>query len=173
MTDQFVSLDFTRNLLRGLRFLTLAYGAAILGLLVASLVLEDPVMRGLGVQPAPDQDRMVRGMRLVMVVGLAAVPLMYLILGRLLSIVDTVCAGDPFIPANAPRLRTIAFSVLGLEVLHLAVGLVAARSASAVQSLDLNWSFSLTPWVAVLLLFVLAHVFDHGTRLRADLEGTV
>jgi hypothetical protein len=28
-------------------------------------------------------------------------------------------------------------------------------------------------WLAVLLTFVLAAVFAHGTRLRDDLEGTV
>ena len=36
-----------------------------------------------------------------------------------------------------------------------------------------DWSFSLTPWLAVVLLFVLARVFDEGTRMRDDLEGTV
>ena len=41
------------------------------------------------------------------------------------------------------------------------------------QQLDINWSFSFTPWLAVLLLFVLAQVFDRGARMRADLEGTV
>ena len=41
------------------------------------------------------------------------------------------------------------------------------------QPLDLDWSFSVTGWLAVLLLFVLARVFDHGTRMRDDLEGTV
>ena len=28
-------------------------------------------------------------------------------------------------------------------------------------------------WLAVLLLFVLARVFDHGARMREELEGTV
>ena len=31
----------------------------------------------------------------------------------------------------------------------------------------------MTGWLAVLLLFVLARVFNHGTRIRDDLEGTV
>jgi hypothetical protein len=34
-------------------------------------------------------------------------------------------------------------------------------------------AFSFAPWLAVLLLFVLAGVFAHGARMRADLEGTV
>jgi hypothetical protein len=39
--------------------------------------------------------------------------------------------------------------------------------------MDIAIQFSLAPWLAVLLLFVLAGVFAHGTRLRDDLEGTV
>jgi hypothetical protein len=74
---------------------------------------------------------------------------------------------------NAGKLRTIAWSVLGLELLHLAVGVVAAIASSESAPLDINWSFSLTRWLAVLLLFVLASVFEHGARLREDLEGTV
>ena len=112
-------------------------------------------------------------MRLIMVIGIASVPVAYVILSRLRAIVDTVRDGDPFVAANARRLQTIAWAYLGLELLHLGVGVVAASSGSSAQPLDVNWRFSVTPWVAVLLLFVLARVFDHGARMRADLEGTV
>ena len=103
-------------------------------------------------------------MRLVAVAGLASVQLAHVIITRLLAMVETVRVGDPFITANATRLRHIAWVVLGLEVLHLAVGIIAANSASVAQPLDLNWSFSITPWAAVLLLFVLARVFEVGAR---------
>jgi hypothetical protein len=39
--------------------------------------------------------------------------------------------------------------------------------------LDINWSFSLTRWIAVLLLFVLARVFEQGARMREELAGTI
>jgi hypothetical protein len=39
--------------------------------------------------------------------------------------------------------------------------------------LELDWSFSFAPWLAVLLLFVLARVFEHGAWMRSELEGTV
>ena len=32
---------------------------------------------------------------------------------------------------------------------------------------------SITGWIGVLLLFVLAQVFEQGARMRADLDGTV
>jgi hypothetical protein len=59
--------------------------------------------------------------------------------------------------------------VYGLAI----IGFVVSRTRSQVQQLDLDWSFSVTPWIAVLLLFVLARVFEQGARMRADLEGTV
>ena len=167
------ALSVSRRVLRALVVLNVVYGLGILALLVASLVAEGPVTRALGVEPAADRATLVRGMRLIMIVGLASVPVAHLVLTRLLAIVDTVRAGDPFVVENGGRLQTIAWSVLGLQLLHLAVGAIAASSASSVQPLDVDWSFSFTPWLAVLLLFVLARVFDHGARMRADLEGTV
>ena len=149
------------------------YGLGILGLLLASIVVPGPLFEALGVRPASGRDTLEIGMRLIMVIGIASVPLAYVILSRLRAIVDTVRDGDPFVAANAERLQTIAWAYLGLELLHIAVGVVAASSGSSAQPLDVNWSFSVTPWVAVLLLFVLARVFDHGARMRADLEGTV
>jgi hypothetical protein len=85
------------------------------------------------------------------------------------SIVDTVRDGDPFILDNARRLEAIAWSVLALEVLRMIVAAIAAVvwEAGRVEG------FSIASWFAVLLLFVLAGVFAHGTRMRADLEGTV
>ncbi|MFL5538952.1 MAG: DUF2975 domain-containing protein [Longimicrobiaceae bacterium] len=146
-------------------------GVAILALLVASLSAEGPVMRALGVAPA--DHRLVLGMRLVMVLGIAAVPVAHVVLTRLLAIVGTVADGDPFVIENAARLKGIAWAVLGLELLHLAVGAVAAGASTEQAPLDLDWSFSITRWLAVLLLFVLARVFEQGSRMREDLAGTV
>jgi hypothetical protein len=149
------------------------YGGLILALLVASLLAEGPVMRGLGVRPGDDSATLIRSMRLIMVAGIASAFIAHVILTRLLAIVETVRAGDPFVTENAARLRRIAWAVLGLELLHLMIGAIAKSVSSQSQPLDIDWSFSLTRWIAVLLLFVLARVFDHGARMRADLEGTV
>jgi len=149
------------------------YGLAILGLLLASIVVPGRLFEALGVRPAGGRDTLELGMRMIMVIGIAAVPLAYVVLARLRAIIDTVREGDPFVAVNARRLQTIAWAYLGLELIHIAVGVVAASSGSSAQPLDVNWRFSVTPWVAILLLFVLARVFDHGARMRADLEGTV
>jgi hypothetical protein len=169
----FPALPAARQLLTALLYINGVYGLAILGLLLGSIVVPSLLFEGLGVRPASGRDTLELGMRLILVIGIASVPLAYVVLSRLRAIVDTVRDGDPFVAKNARRLQTIAWAYLGLELLHLAVGVVAVGAGSSAQPLDVNWHFSFTPWVAVLLLFVLARVFDHGARMRADLEGTV
>jgi hypothetical protein len=138
---------------------------------VASLVARDAVFAALGVHVT--NARLILGMRLIMVIGIGSVPLAHILLARLLAIVETVRRGDPFVAGNAARLQTTAWALLGLELLHLGVGAIAAAASTPSQPLDLDWNFSIAGWLAVLLLFVLARVFDYGTRMRDDLEGTV
>lgn len=166
------SLSVSRRVLRALRGLNIAYGVGILVLLVASFVAPDPLFRALGVQGMADGSA-ATGMRLIMFFGIAAVPAVHVVLSQLIAMVDSVSAGDPFIHENSRRLTTLAWVILLLEILRIAVGVAAARVADAAPGLDIRWSFSFTPWLAVLLLFVLARVFEHGARMRTDLEGTV
>jgi hypothetical protein len=169
----FPVLPAARRLLTALLYINWVYGLGILGLLLASFIVPDLLFEAIGVRSAAGGETLELGLRMIMVIGLAAVPVASVILSRLRAIVDTVREGDPFVAANARRLQTIAWCYLGLELLHIAVGVAAASSGSPAQPLDVHWRFSLTPWVAVLLLFVLARVFEHGARMRADLEGTV
>ena len=166
-----LALATTRTVVRALIVLNLVFGVGIVALFVASLIAGDWVFAALGAGVATT--RLIVGMRLIMVVGIGSAPLAHILLTRLLAIVETVRRGDPFVAGNAARLQTTAWALLGLELLHLAVGAIAAAASSPSQPLDLDWNFSVTGWLAVLLLFVLARVFDHGTRMRDDLEGTV
>jgi hypothetical protein len=165
------TLALSRRVLRALIKLNLLVGALILGLLIASLVSEAWVMKALGA--GQGNSTLFLGMRLIMVIGLGAVPVVHLVLTRLLAIVETVSVGNPFVVANAARLQGIAWAVLALELMHLAVGIIAASVSTAAAPLNISWGFSLTRWLAVLLLFVLARVFEQGARMREELEGTV
>jgi hypothetical protein len=165
------ALATARMAVRALIVSNLALGAGILALFVATLVARNAVFAALGADVT--NARLIDGMRLIMVIGIGSAPLTHILLTRLLAIIETVRRGDPFVADNAARLQTTAWALLGLELLHLAVGVIGAAASSASQPLDLNWHFSVTGWLAVLLLFVLARVFDHGTRMRDDLEGTV
>jgi hypothetical protein len=168
MTSAFPSaLATTRAVVRVLIVLNLVLGVGILGLLLASLVARDAVFAALGAD-VPNATLIAAG-RLIMAIGIGSAPLRHTLLTRLLAIVETVQRGDPFAAGNVARLQTMAWVLLGLELLHLTVGAIAAAASSASQPLDLDWNFSVTGWLAVLLLFVLARVFDHGARMRDDL----
>jgi hypothetical protein len=166
-------LAVSRRVLRLLIKLNVLMGLLILALLIASLVAANWVFTALGVRPTGDDSAVFLGMRLIMVIGIAAVPLAHIVLTRLVEIVDTVKAGDPFVSVNAARLETMAWAILGMELLHFAVGAIASSVSTEAQPIDLDWSFSFTRWLAVLLLFVLARVFEQGTKMRDELEGTV
>jgi hypothetical protein len=148
-------------------------GVFILALLIASLFAETWVFRALGVKPVYFSSKLFIGMRLIMVLGICTVPVVHFVTRRLLLIVDSVRTGNPFVEANAIRLRAIAWALLALELLHFAVGLVGSSISSAAAPLHLSWGFSITRCVAVLMLFVLARVFEEGAHMREDLEGTV
>ena len=165
------ALALSRAVLRTLIVLNLLLGAAIVTLLGASLIAEGPVTAALGVRRG--NPTLLLGMRLIMLVGILSVPLAHVVLTRLRAIVETVRAGDPFVAGNAARLQTIAWALLGLELLHLAAGAIVAAASSPAEPLDIDWSFSVAGWLAVLLLFVLARVFESGARMREELEGTV
>ena len=158
-------------MVRALNVLNLIAGTLILALLIATFIARDQVFAALGADVITV--RFILGGRLIMVIGVVSAALTHILLTRLLTIVETVRFGDPFVAGNAARLQTTAWALFGLELLHLAVGAIAAFASSESQPLDIDWSFSITGWLAVLLLFVLARVFEQGTRMRDDLEGTV
>lgn len=171
--SQLDALGLSGKTLQALMALNVVMGMVIGALLIASLLARNWVFTALGAVPTEHNAAVIVGMRVVMVVGICAVPITHVVLARLLAIVHTVTTRNPFVPENAERLETIAWAVLGLELLHLCVGAIAAVVSTNAHPLDLDWNFSFAPWLAVLLLFVLAMVFEQGAAMRDDLEGTV
>ena len=134
---------------------------------------EQWILRAFHLVPSADADRLVMGLRTVAALGLIAVPLNYIVLKRLLVIVETVREGDPFVAANAERLQQIAWTLLTLQLLSIVIGTIAKAISTAAHPVHLNAGFSSNGWLAVLLTFVLARVFAEGARMREELEGTV
>jgi len=113
------------------------------------------------------------GLRAIACLGLAAIPLNYVVLKRLLAIVETVRAGDPFVTTNASRLRAIAWALFALQLLSVVIGAIGKTVSTPAYPVDIDAGFSINGWLAVLLTFLLARVFAEGTLMREDLEGTV
>ena len=166
------ALPIAHVVLRILIVLNWLGGAAILALLVV-MPNHQWIMAAFKIPPSPDADRLIMGLRAVAVLGLATIPLNYVVLKRLLAIVGTVREGDPFVAANASRLQTIAWSLLALQLFSLVIGAIAKTVSTPAHPLHLDAGFSINGWLAVLLTFLLARVFAEGTLMREDLKGTV
>ena len=166
-------LPATRVTLRILIALNWILGAFIFALLAVSFQAEEWTWRALGVGAVSGHEGVVAGMRAIMVIGIVGIPIAYVVLSRLLRIVESVRTGEAFTSDNARRLRTIAWAMVGLEVLHICVVAIASAVSTRELPLHINSNFHITGWLAILMLFVLAQVFLEGTRMREDLEGTV
>ena len=164
------TLSLARAVLKVLRVVNFVCLALFALVLVGAFVAE-PMFRAPLEGQGNDPQVLIAAVRIVMLLGIMAVPLAHIILSRLLAMVDTVRAGDPFVAENGRRLTTIAWALLGLQFLDLGFGAVSLGMVSGLQHFE--WNFGMTGWIAVLMLFVLARVFHHGARMRDELEGTV
>src|SRR5207248_6274320 len=157
-TSSSAALPIAYVVLRVLIVVNWLGGAAILALLVV-MPNQQWIMAAFKISPSPDAERLIMGLRAVAVLGLVGIPLNYVVLKRLLAIVETVRAGDPFVAANASRLQSIAWALLTLQVLSLVIGAIAKAVSIPRHPLHLDAGVSVSGWLAVLLTFLLARVF--------------
>jgi hypothetical protein len=166
------ALPIAHLVLRILIVVNWVYAAVILALLLATPNREW-IMSALQLSPSPDAETVIMALRAIAIIGLVGVPLHYVVLERLLAIVETVRAGDPFVAANAARLQAIAWTLLTLQCMSIVIGAIAKSVSTPAHPVHLDAGFSISGWLAVLLTFLLARVFAEGALMRDDLEGTV
>src|SRR5271167_4893178 len=118
--------------LRILLVLNWIFGILIFALLAISFLAEEWTWRALGVGAISAHEGVVAGMRAIMAVGIVGTPITYVVFSRLLRMVESVRTGEPFTRENAGRLRTTAWAMLALELLHICV--VAIASAVSTKS---------------------------------------
>lgn len=160
--------------LRVLIVANILLGAALLGLLLVSYQNPAWLWNGFGAASIAARPGGAAGMRAIIAFGIASVPITAVALGNLSRIVLAVRQRDAFSMANAGRVQTIAWALLALQLLHVAVAAIAAAIATDKAPLKLGGGGSgISGWLAVVLLFVLAGVFREGAAMRDDLEGTV
>jgi len=168
-----VALPIAWVTLRILVVLNWVFCACILALLIYTFIDEPWTMKALGVAGYSDAVQVMWSMRAVAALGVAAGPLTYLILKRLLAMIRTVRVGDPFVAANAYRLQAIAWLMVALQLISITIGAIGKAISTPEHPFHLDAGFSLNSWVAILLIFVLARVFAEGTLMREDLDGTI
>ena len=99
-------------------------------------------------------------------------------LEQLHRVFGTLRKGQPFIHANASRLRRVAGAVIGSEVLGAAMvafNQFYAKTHFTATGLLFDWSFNIDFFAVVLGLIILAiaEVFAAGTRLDEDQALTI
>jgi hypothetical protein len=166
------ALPIAYVLLRILIVINWLFGVALIVLLLV-MPNEQWIMQALKLTPGPDAERIVMGLRAVALLGLLTVPINYMILKRLVAMVETVRAGDPFVADNAYRLNTVAWLLLALQVISMIIGGIGRALSTPEHPIHLDAGLSLNGWLAVLLTFVLARVFAEGTIMREELEATI
>lgn len=166
-------LLWTRRLLAGLNILNWVTGLLIVAVLgyVGFFAPDMFVGQALRRQVA-HPEAAIGWLRAITFITAPVILLAHVILTRLAAMIDDLRAGHPFADINARRLRHIAWALLGIQLLDLAFGLVSIR-ASAATGAYFGWSFGLTGWLGVLMLFVLARVFEGGAAMRDELEQTI
>jgi hypothetical protein len=108
----------------------------------------------------------------LMAIAIATGFAVHFLFRRMLAIVGTAIEGDPFTRENARRLRVVGWALLAIQVFDLFFAFLSVR-VQTVTGEDLGWSPSVGGWVAVLMVFVLARVFEQGSRMRDELAMTV
>ncbi len=101
------------------------------------------------------------------------------ILKQLRLICLTLAQGDPFVPENANRLRTIWIVVAAAEILRLISGFLLSwisTKGSQIgdgETVTMTLDLRIYVWFLVLAIIILAEVFREGTRLRREQKLTI
>lgn len=99
--------------------------------------------------------------------------LVWSILRKLIAIIGTVEGDDPFVKANALRLKAIGWLMVAGHIIGIPMAFLASHVGERLHELELQGDFSLTGVLATLLVFILAGVFERGAAMREEIEGTV
>ena len=111
----------------------------------------------------------------ILVIAAAFVALVFVFLSKLRLIINTVGEGDPFVPENAERLTLMAWIMLAIQALAIPAVAIAIYLQKVIEDSEasIDAQLDLSGIILVIMLFILARVFRHGTAMREDLEGTV
>jgi hypothetical protein len=123
--------------------------------------------------PALDADALFPRLYAIFALGLLILGGVFTIMRKLLAIVDSVALGDPFVRINAERLRTIGWLMVAVQIIGIPLAIVASETADLFGENNVDMDMSLNGILAILLVFVLAGIFDRGAAMREELEGTV
>ena len=147
-------------------------GVAILTL-IAMYFLADRIVHGMSARFGAEQAHAVfKASWIALLLVLPATGAAHIIFKRLIAVIDSVAMGAAFSMLNVVRLRQIAWALLVIQIVDLGMGWLAIVMRHSGQ-FQFGWHLSFTGWFVILMLFVLAKVFEQGAVMRDELDGTI
>jgi uncharacterized membrane protein len=141
---------------------------AILLALAWPAVLAEAVEAGLELKTADLQP----WVSLVLLGGATILALAARMFHRLGTILKAVVDGDPFTTDNSRRLRHIGWLMIAMQLVGMLTGWVGSN-LPAQSDFSTGFEFSFSGFLAALLAFVVAQLFEQARAMRDDLAGTV
>ena len=147
----------------------LAIGIVCLLLMAVVMLIPSDFRTGL-IEDLPESVRVstFAGQCLAAVVSAAA---WFIVLGLLRHVVNAVIHGDPFLPENVSRLRTIWILIAATEVFRM-IATFAMGSAGDAESGKIL-GIRLGTWFLIFVIAAISEAFRHGAALRAEQELTI
>lgn len=123
--------------------------------------------------PGLEPSALLPNLLIVFAMGILVLGILWTIMRKLLAIVDSVEVGTPFVRANAMRLKAIGWLMVALQVVGVPLAIAAGAAADLFGESDTGLDLSFNGILAILLVFILAGIFEHGADMREELEGTI
>jgi Protein of unknown function (DUF2975) len=123
--------------------------------------------------PAMDAAALFPKLYVIFAIGIILLGMIWTIMRKLLEIISSVEDSNPFVVANAVRLKAIGWLMIAVQIIGIPLALVAREAADLFGENNVDLDVSLNGILAILLVFILAGIFERGAEMREELEGTV
>jgi len=97
----------------------------------------------------------------------------FVVLHLLRRVVSAVIHGDPFLPENVSRLRTIWMIIAATEVFRMIATFVLGGSSDCMNVDGSRLDVRVGTWFFIFIIAAISEAFRHGAALRADQELTI
>jgi ABC-type multidrug transport system fused ATPase/permease subunit len=163
-------LSTTLVILRIVQYLSAAAAAAVASIAAAFWLLPNVADDYLKKTPGPDT--LMTNTALLLTIAIAAT-LTFMMFAHLVKVVKTVDEGNAFTTENAVRLRKIAYLSLGILASEFVLAWIGYFYHESTRD-GLRWfDWDPSSIITILVLFVLARIFEEGVRLNDEAQLTV
>ena len=97
----------------------------------------------------------------------------FFVLRLLRRVVRAVIHGDPFLPENVSRLRTIWIVIAATEVFRLVAMFIMSNSGAGSDVDGSRLDIRIGTWFFIFIIAAISEAFRHGAALRAEQELTI